>query len=71
MPNDRRPAKRSSQAHGAIPRRSDSGVVDLGSEHDWSSHAADAFGLMAISYEEPSKTSNFNRVIEYQKTGIY
>lgn len=28
--------------------------VGLGPEHDWSSHAADAFGLMAICYEEPS-----------------
>jgi phage terminase large subunit len=27
--------------------------VGLGPEHDWSSHAADAFGCMAISYEEP------------------
>lgn len=27
--------------------------VGLGPEHDWSSHAADAFGLMAIVYEEP------------------
>jgi phage terminase large subunit len=27
--------------------------VGLGPEHDWSSHAADAFGLMAITYEEP------------------
>jgi phage terminase large subunit len=27
--------------------------VGLGPEHDWSSHAADAFGYMAISYEEP------------------
>ena len=27
--------------------------VGLGPEHDWSSHAADAFGLMAIAYEEP------------------
>jgi phage terminase large subunit len=27
--------------------------VGLGPEHDWSSHAADAFGLMAICYEEP------------------
>jgi phage terminase large subunit len=23
-------------------------------DHDWSNHAADAFGLMAVSYEEPS-----------------
>lgn len=27
--------------------------VGLGPEHDWSSHGADAFGLMAISYETP------------------
>jgi phage terminase large subunit len=27
--------------------------VGLGPEHDWSSHAARAFGAMAISYEEP------------------
>lgn len=25
----------------------------LGPEHDWSSHGADAFGLMCIAYEEP------------------
>jgi phage terminase large subunit len=27
--------------------------VGLGPEHDWSSHGADGFGLMAICYEEP------------------
>jgi phage terminase large subunit len=27
--------------------------VGLGPEHDWSSHAADALGLMAICYEQP------------------
>lgn len=27
----------------------------LGPEHDWSSHGADAFGLMCIRYEPPSK----------------
>ena len=27
--------------------------VDLGPEHDWSSHGADAFGLMCVAYEEP------------------
>lgn len=27
----------------------------MGPEHDWSSHAADAFGLMAISFKEPAK----------------
>lgn len=29
--------------------------VGLGPEHDWSSHAADAFGLMCIAYETPTK----------------
>jgi phage terminase large subunit len=27
--------------------------IGLGPEHDWSSHGADAFGLMAVVYEEP------------------
>ena len=27
--------------------------IRLGPQHDWSSHACDAFGLMAIVYEEP------------------
>lgn len=27
--------------------------VGLGPEHDWSSHGADAFGLMCIAYEQP------------------
>ena len=29
--------------------------VGLGPDHDWSSHAADAFGLMCVAYEEPHK----------------
>lgn len=27
--------------------------IGLGPEHDWASHGADAFGLMAVVYEEP------------------
>jgi phage terminase large subunit len=34
-------------------RRDENRNVGLGAEHDWSSHAADAFGYTAISYEEP------------------
>lgn len=30
--------------------------IGLGPEHDWSSHGADAFGLMCVAYEEPNKT---------------
>ena len=36
-------------------RKDDARNVGLGPEHDWSSHAADAFGLMAIAYEEPAR----------------
>jgi len=43
--------------------------VGLGPEHDWSSHAADALGLMAICYEEPGRAANFNRVIQYRQQG--
>jgi len=31
-------------------------AVGLGPEHDWSSHAADALGLMATDYAEPTST---------------
>lgn len=29
--------------------------IGLGPEHDWASHAADAFGLACVAYEEPKK----------------
>ncbi|HEY2529121.1 MAG TPA: PBSX family phage terminase large subunit [Xanthobacteraceae bacterium] len=34
-------------------RRDEHREIGMGAEHDWSSHAADAFGYMAIYYEEP------------------
>jgi phage terminase large subunit len=34
-------------------RSSDERDVGLGPNHDWSSHDADAFGLLAIVYDEP------------------
>lgn len=39
--------------------------VGLGPEHDWSSHGADAFGLMCVAYEEPqeSKPLVYPRVV--------
>jgi hypothetical protein len=43
--------------------------VGLGPEHDWSSHAADAFGLMAIAYEEPSRLAAFNQPLDWSKFG--
>jgi phage terminase large subunit len=50
-------------------RRDDIRNIGLGPEHDWSSHGADAFGLMASCYEEPSQTANFNRSIAYGERG--
>lgn len=35
-------------------KRDEQRNVGLGPDHDWSSHSADAFGLMAIAYEMPS-----------------
>jgi phage terminase large subunit len=33
----------------------DSREIGLGPEHDWSSHGADAFGLMCVAYEAPQE----------------
>ena len=38
-------------------RRGEKRSIGLGPEHDWSSHAADAFGYMAIANEEPPVNS--------------
>lgn len=35
-------------------RKDETRQIGLGPEHDWSSHAADAFGLMCVSYEAPT-----------------
>ena len=35
-------------------RKDDARNIGLGPEHDWSSHAADAFGLMCVAYEKHS-----------------
>jgi phage terminase large subunit len=50
-------------------RKDDVRNVGLGPEHDWSSHAADALGLMAISYEEPGRGGDFHRAIRYREQG--
>ncbi len=34
--------------------------IGLGPEHDWSSHGADAFGLMCVAYEAPGKPQPVN-----------
>lgn len=47
-------------------KRDEKRGIGLGPEHDWSSHAADAFGLMAVAYEEPRKA----RKITYSSRGV-
>lgn len=34
--------------------------IGLGPNHDWSSHGADAFGLMCVAYEPPKKASSMD-----------
>jgi phage terminase large subunit len=45
--------------------------VKLGPEHDWSSHGADAFGLMAIAYEEPSRPTSWSRELTYADPAVF
>lgn len=35
-------------------KRDDKRGIDLGPNHDWSSHCADAFGLMCVTYQQPA-----------------
>lgn len=44
--------------------------VLLGPEHDWSSHGADAFGLMCVCYEDPAQTKAFSRKLNYSSLGF-
>ena len=41
--------------------------VGLGPEHDWASHCADAFGLMAVAYETPRGRP---KKLEYRATAV-
>jgi phage terminase large subunit len=47
-------------------RKDDQRNIGLGPVHDWSSHGADAFGLMAIAYEAPRQAQK----IQYSCKGI-
>lgn len=42
-------------------RRDDTRGIGLGPDHDWSSHGADAFGLMCVAYEPPSTPMNIKQ----------
>jgi phage terminase large subunit len=43
-------------------KRDEVRMIDLGPEHDWASHAADAFGMMCVVYEEPKARERPDRV---------
>lgn len=43
-------------------KKDDARGVGLVPDHDWSSHAADAFGLMCVAYEAPMKTPTIKHV---------
>lgn len=49
-------------------KRDEARNVGLGPNHDWSSHAADAFGLMAVDHEEP-RTPRKRKIIRPQQGG--
>lgn len=48
-------------------KRDDVRGIGLGPEHDWASHGSDAFGLMAVAYEEPKPKS---APIKYRQNGV-
>lgn len=41
--------------------------IGLGPEHDWSSHGADAFGLICVCYDEPKAKA---QPIKYRNNGV-
>ena len=43
--------------------------IGLGPEHDWSSHGADAFGLMCVAYDEPRPDRPKSRPKRYREGG--
>ncbi len=46
-------------------RSEDDREIGLGPNHDWSSHGADSFGLMAVSYETPPESKTIE-IVPYQ-----
>ena len=42
------------------PKIDEKRQIDLGPEHDWASHSADAFGAGCVAYEEPRPARTYN-----------
>ena len=60
------------EALGAYHERIDEARgIGLGPEHDWASHAADAFGLMCVAYEEPMVAARERREGRAGVTGAW
>lgn len=59
-------AGREALAHYHEKRSDDDRQIGLGPNHDWSSHAADAFGLMCVAHEIPKAKMQ----IQYSSRGI-
>jgi phage terminase large subunit len=51
-------------------RKDETRNIGLGPDHDWSSNASDAFGLMAVCYEEPSRQKHFNRKLDLPRMSV-
>lgn len=51
-------------------KRDDARSIGLGPDHDWSSHGADSFGLMAIVAESIAGSTNTQKPIEYKRRYI-
>lgn len=48
-------------------RKDEKRDIGLGPDHDWSSHSADAFGLMCVAYQPPSTT--WGKPLAYKSLG--
>jgi phage terminase large subunit len=48
-------------------RKDEQRNVGLGPDHDWSSHSADAFGLMAICYEGPDGPGTIDELFGHER----
>jgi phage terminase large subunit len=44
--------------------------IDLGPEHDWSSHGSDAFGLGAVHYQQANEDSDWSKPIRRNLKGV-
>jgi phage terminase large subunit len=52
-------------------RKDETRNIGLGPEHDWSSHGADAFGLMCVAYEEPKNKKREDGVSRFRGAGSW